>query len=399
MNWDDEEDFLDFVMRGNLAVVRENVFSNEYGRWSILDNLNMLRKNPDEHHKDYFLRILFALIDESPENENYNAKFLLDSFDIFVEEGSIFKNPKKMMSVFTSMFQKNNLIFYPIVASYINGRTWRGIHEEAMSLLHRPDYEEIVVIGLFSCLKLAGGYFSEAEKTEMTTIIEETFDMSVFGRDPSVFDGTERFIVYVRNHDYGDDNDDDDDDDDDENENDDDDNENDDGDEDDDWSVDPTSNDEEQIGIADGIPMLITATSAWVGQVNTVDWQHVNEILEMDPIAYSKHQIKHFVDERRADGSENAKFLKIELPRRFKQVKFRSCARELVDFMLTTASFELHDYLYLELARLTVDCVGTGVISQFKAMQIITNVMIRFRNARARQAIETKKSNRNKKSK
>lgn len=346
----DDEDFFAVATEMPLEEIRESISirgRRDYHYRNQLGNLNRLRRQ-DDLDRDFFLRIIFEVSKDYIED----ASRLLKIFDFFVEDGEIFSDARSLISIFTNMFIHNDFLFYIIIASLIHRVTWRAIHDVAMSLYRRPDYEEILVVGLFSCLKLAPDVFTADEKTRMREIITQTFNVQQI--PPMLPTNTERFIVYVRN-----------------------------------TNAEGEIVDEE-IGVADGDEI----TSAFVARVDTQRWNEVLSIVEMDPFEYNERQ---FSGEMTCGSEERVAFLEREMRARFErakrilETKRRRCTREFTEFMLGMGPLDLPVYLNYEIAFFTLDCIRDGIITQFHAMQIVQRIVNVLRNARMRESVQVRR--------
>jgi hypothetical protein len=188
------------------------------------------------------------------------------------------------------------------------------------------EYDELT---LLACLKFARYLFTEQEQQAILTWIDNQFDLEQASYLP------ERFAAYVVNFDAA-------------------------------YLI-----SDEEILVADGKDF----------EGDRLDgWEQINSITRIDFLGYNERYLK------RAERLElhSTPILLAGFQKRFIQARKRLCARELFEQLLAVSGLELPVFLNLDLMRLTIDCVGTGVLSDFEAMQIIGRVARSQRNARMR---------------
>lgn len=331
----EDEEFVELLSSGDINRVRDEVLVSGRYHTPFLANLDRLQRRNDLD-RDFFLRVVLAFEENTWTMQQ--VEFLFAIFDVFVEDGRLFKNPRKLLAIFYNMFWHNDLLFYVIVASYVSKQTWRLIYEETMALHERPGFEEIFVVGLYSCLKMGNYFFTFNEGVHMAVLIRTTFMQEYTIRN------TNRFIVFVRDVNL------------------------------------LGEAMREEIGVAAGEEVI----DQRVDSVDTTNWDQVLSIVDMNAFEYNQRQ---FREELSADPEINT-FIVVQLQRRFDEAKKRldrpQCVDEFIDYMLGMVSLNLPVYLYYEISLFALECVRNGTLSQFNAMQIVSRVVALLRNARLR---------------
>lgn len=323
-----------------LDVLKERI-NNYYVSLTHIKDLNKLRRryDPEFLHSDEFESDIFVRTINGFLWDELDAKKLFKLFDIFVENGEVFKNFRIMMSVFTTMFAKSELSFYIIVASYIDKKTWRNIYEESRELLRAyPDYEEIAIIGLYSCVKLVPFFFTQREVLWMEDKVLTTFGTLENPAFP------ERHIFYGRKLDVN------------------------------------GQIDGERIQVQNGRESLES------GDIAPEYWDTIWLLADVNPFEFSERQIDNGPTHTERDNA-SLDFIYKEMMRRFEEAKKRllrrKCVDEVIEYMLGVIPLGLPVYINYEIAYFTLDCVREGIVTQFHVMRIVQRVVNALRNARA----------------
>jgi len=315
----------------DIALVRQFVTGGEYFATTFLDSPKLDIGSFDSSSFDLFAKIVLLQVHEGEFNSAEAQQFLLDAFDVFVQDGRIFRDHVAMWQMFAHMLIYGRVGFLTAIASYINAPTWRNIYNYAMqhySVRIGGEYDELVLV---MCLKFAPYLFTPAEQRAIINWINGQFVMDDV-------DYAERFAAYVLHFN----------------------------------AANPSEIEKENILVADGKEFDVE-------EFLDMEWDRRTSIVDIDPRAYNKRFLKEMT---KANNAFHEKTILIAgLRKLFKQARKRFCARELFEQMLAVIGLNLPVFLNYDLTRLTIDCVGTGVLSQFEAMQIIGRVAVAQRNA------------------
>lgn len=342
--------FDEIFARGDLEEIRAYLASDLYARESFLGKNELYINEPSlAFDHDLFLHFAMPLV-----RDTVDPEFIIAGLDLFMRQANITTSPQKLLRIFTRLFARNDLLMYAVIASYISHRgTWRAMFDIAKALV--DDDSETTAVGLFTCWKFGGVYFTSSEKNFMERRIRNLFDVNNIDEEI----GRSQFIVYLTK------------------------------------TGTPTEPPEQDIAVADSHPML----DDYIAGFHPSEYDQVLSLADMNPFVFIERELELGDSEREFDPPETKEererrhhFVEL-LTKRHRRAAKILCRRELISQMLAMSSIDISMYLNYEIAAFSIDCVRDNVLTQYDAMRVIERVKRARHNAivRAESEIASKK--------
>lgn len=322
--------------------IREFVRSGRYFGRTFLDEPRVTPANYFGQHDllsyDLFMKIVFSRGKMISDDTEARQAHIFKMFDVFVEDGRIFRNHIMMWQVLAHL-----ILYYPsflvIVASHIDAETWRNILDYV--ILHRSEdlgnvYDEMSMV---ACLQFNGFAIDENDKRDLTNWLAPFSDV-----DDVAYN--ERTAIYVYNTNL-------------------------------DGKVAQES--------------VLAAQGKEFDEDEMQEWAAQDSILAIDLREYNRRTIE--IEKRDDVGVIQRNFFNTEITKRFKAALKRLCKKELVEFMLGSSAMdliggEIHSHVYSEIAQFAIDCLKNGTLSLFEIIQTIDKIKVSIRNVRRRHETE-----------